>query len=236
MEVQKEFKILVIDGSLAESALLMTLLSPLSRNIVVSTSYSQGLAVLQAAMETKAFFDLVFLALPSLPPPEAELAVKALALALAQNSDPHRTVVVGGDKLPPPFKEDLNTDSSVLCKPITREKMLAVLEPLRLALPRLNCWEYMKCGREPGGQHVEDLGACPVAEIQAAHGLHGGCNGGRACWAIGGTLCGGQVQGSFACKIRHCQDCDFYHLVQCEEGDSFASIDSILNRLRGSYC
>ena len=79
---------------------------------------------------------------------------------------------------------------------------------------------------------MADLGICPVAEATALNGLHGGHDGGRACWSIGGSFCGGKVQGTFACKIKNCQNCDFYHLVQIEEGDRFASIDSIMNRLR----
>lgn len=236
MEVQEEPKIVVIDESIIECTLLMTLLSPLSRNIVIATNYCQGLAILQTAAEENAFFDLVFMALLPSHHHELDTAVEALALALGQNRDPHRTVILGGNTLPPSFKEGLSKDSYVLYKPITREKLLTTLEPLQLNLPRLNCWEYMKCGREPGGQHVADFGVCPVTETESANGIHGGCNGGRSCWGVGGTLCGGKVQGLFACKIEHCQDCDFYHLVKYEEGNSFSSIDSILNRLRGSWC
>jgi len=25
-----------------------------------------------------------------------------------------------------------------------------------------NCWEYKKCGREPGGIKVHELGVCPA--------------------------------------------------------------------------
>ena len=235
METKEEPKIIVIDESIVEGAFLLTLLSPLSKNIVITTNFGQGLAIMQNAAEKKNFFDLVFLALPTSHHYEVDPALESLALALGQNHNPHRTVILRGDKLPAFFKESLGKDSCVLDKPITREKILALLEPLQLSLPHVNCWEYMKCGRGPGGEHVADLGACPVAEALSVNGLHGGQNGGRTCWAISGTLCGGKVQGSFACKIRHCQDCDFYHLVKCEEGDSFASIDSILNRLRGSY-
>ncbi len=25
-----------------------------------------------------------------------------------------------------------------------------------------NCWGFFQCGRGPGGEHVEELGECPV--------------------------------------------------------------------------
>jgi hypothetical protein len=36
-----------------------------------------------------------------------------------------------------------------------------------------------------------------------------------------GTLCGGEVQGTFARKIEHCQKCSFYQKVKKEEGENF---------------
>jgi len=29
--------------------------------------------------------------------------------------------------------------------------------------PKLYCWEFIKCGREPGGHRAAELGICPVA-------------------------------------------------------------------------
>lgn len=82
---------------------------------------------------------------------------------------------------------------------------------------KINCWEFKKCGREPGGANEASLGTCSAATQQMATGIHGGENGGRACWAISGTLCGGKVQGSFAEKVGACQSCDFYKLVEGQE-------------------
>jgi len=64
---------------------------------------------------------------------------------------------------------------------------------------RLNCWEFMKCGREIGGAKVQELGVCPA---YPDHGKH--------CAHIVGTLCRGEVQGSFARKFRTCRKCPFY--------------------------
>ena len=37
-----------------------------------------------------------------------------------------------------------------------------------------NCWEFMKCGREPGGERVKELGVCPVALDSSANGINSG--------------------------------------------------------------
>lgn len=190
------------------------------------------MTILQHIVDQHSPYDLVFLALPSDHDPKIDVAVKLLALAMAQSQDPHRTVLLGGNNLPPAFKDNLDTSGTVLYKPITREKLQQALDTLDITLPLLNCWEYTCCGREQGGLKAVELGVCPVAESESVNGLHGGRYGGRVCWAIGGTLCGGKVQGTFAGKIRNCQECNFYHLVQVEEGDRFLSIDSVLGRLR----
>jgi hypothetical protein len=83
---------------------------------------------------------------------------------------------------------------------------------------RRNCWEFKQCGREPGGERAAELGVCPAALDASADELNGGKNGGRLCWAIGGTLCGGKVQGEFAQKVLSCLSCDFHKLVREEEG------------------
>lgn len=85
-------------------------------------------------------------------------------------------------------------------------------------MSKLNCWEFMNCGREPGGKNVSSLGVCPAAEDVSADGLNGGRNGGRLCWAIAGTLCDGKIQGTFAEKRLLCFACDFFRHVKEEEG------------------
>ena len=87
-------------------------------------------------------------------------------------------------------------------------------------MPKLNCWETMQCGREPGGKNM-NLGICPVTTEYRLNGAHGGKHGGRACWIIAGTLCGGIVQGTFAQKYKNCEKCRFYQTVRAEEGSSF---------------
>jgi hypothetical protein len=83
--------------------------------------------------------------------------------------------------------------------------------------PKLNCWEHKKCGRQPGGHKVADLGICPASVDQALNGAHGGKNGGRSCWVIVGSLCGGKIQGTYAQKLNNCWRCDFMNRVKKEE-------------------
>jgi hypothetical protein len=83
---------------------------------------------------------------------------------------------------------------------------------------RINCWEYKKCGLEPGGKNVESRGICPAA-IQSTYDLvNNGKNGGRLCWYVEKTLCDNEQQESFLEKFEHCLKCDFYLLVQKQQG------------------
>lgn len=95
----------------------------------------------------------------------------------------------------------------------------------------INCWEYKKCGRQPGGEKSEELGTCPAANEAAVHSVNRGTNGGRACWAIGGTMCGGDIQGSFAAKLSSCLKCDFYMKVRDEEAADFVTSKEVLEIL-----
>jgi len=87
---------------------------------------------------------------------------------------------------------------------------------------RLNCWEVKKCGREPGGAKAAELGVCPATTDMTSHGINSGQKGGRLCWALTGTLCGGKVQGTFAQKQLSCLTCEFYEGVKKEEGSGFS--------------
>jgi hypothetical protein len=95
-----------------------------------------------------------------------------------------------------------------------------------------NCWEVKECGREPGGEKVRELGICPVTMALKLDGVHGGKAAGRACWVVAGTLCGGQVQGTFAMKFENCESCDFYEAVRQEEFPSFQYSSTLLAKLR----
>ena len=97
---------------------------------------------------------------------------------------------------------------------------------------KLNCWEFKKCGREPGGAKVSELGVCPATEETKVDGTHGGKNAGRACWVVAGSMCGGKVQGTFAQKYGNCIKCDFFQEVKEEEGAKYELSATILAKLR----
>ncbi|MBU1702542.1 MAG: hypothetical protein KJ970_06890 [Candidatus Eisenbacteria bacterium] len=77
----------------------------------------------------------------------------------------------------------------------------------------MNCWELKKCGREPGGFQVDDLGVCPAAAAAWEPSSDKGDRS-RHCWDIAGTLSGGIVEGSFAVKLMNCAVCDVFLTIQ----------------------
>lgn len=91
-----------------------------------------------------------------------------------------------------------------------------------------NCWEHHCCGREPRGAKIDKLGVCPATTNTMTHGINGGINGGRACWIVEGTLCAGEVQGSYTRKIARCMQCDFYAAVRREEGNTYQGSREII--------
>jgi hypothetical protein len=96
---------------------------------------------------------------------------------------------------------------------------------------RKNCWEFKGCGREPGGKKSGELGVCPAPALERLDGIHRGKNAGRVCWLVAGTMCGGEVQGTFANKCKDCRECDFYRTVKQEEGHNFLVTIELINRL-----
>lgn len=83
---------------------------------------------------------------------------------------------------------------------------------------KVNCWEFKKCGREENGDKVPGQGVCPTAADNSGSGINDGVKGGRICWAVSGTFCGGKIQGTFAQKQENCLECDFFEKVKHEEG------------------
>jgi hypothetical protein len=77
-----------------------------------------------------------------------------------------------------------------------------------------NCWEFKKCGREPGGTNVDIFGICPSATEICFNNTNNGKNAGRICWKVAGTLSSSEIYCLFAKKLASCIDCDFYKQVQ----------------------
>jgi hypothetical protein len=82
-----------------------------------------------------------------------------------------------------------------------------------------NCWEFKKCGREPGGHNAETKGICPATIEKRTNGIHGGKNAGRCCWAVLATNCKGAPNAEilYAEKLKTCMNCDFYKVTFKEE-------------------
>ena len=87
--------------------------------------------------------------------------------------------------------------------------------------PKKNCWEVMKCERQPDGAKADELGVCPTAVSGEYDGLNNGTYGGRFCWRIAGTMCDGRPQGDVTLKTLDCLGCDFFKQVAMEEGPDF---------------
>lgn len=98
--------------------------------------------------------------------------------------------------------------------------------------PEKNCWEFVRCGREPGGANVRTLGVCPAATAERLTGVNRGTNGGRACWAVPEERPMGILErprpGHW--KLVLCLKCPFHRTVESEEGEAFAAVKEELGR------
>ena len=84
----------------------------------------------------------------------------------------------------------------------------------------LNLRRHLWNGRIVG--NARTASASRVAAIaDAFDGVNSGQNAGRYCWAVAGTLCKGEIQGTFARKFRNCLACSFYLSVERDEGSAF---------------
>ena len=85
-------------------------------------------------------------------------------------------------------------------------------------MSKLNCWEVLQCGLEPGGINTGERGVCPAPLAEEFDGVNEGYNAGRFCWAVAGTFCHDAIQGTLAEKALDCMQCEFYRQVVAEEG------------------
>jgi hypothetical protein len=81
-----------------------------------------------------------------------------------------------------------------------------------------NCWEIEKCGREPCGVQADSRGVCIAATEERFDQINHGINGGRICWLIRQKLSERNKKGLV---MMQCCRCDFYKLVEKEEGPHF---------------
>jgi hypothetical protein len=87
-------------------------------------------------------------------------------------------------------------------------------------MARQNCWEYNKCGRDINGIRGIEEGICPASTMTSMTGLNNGKNGGRICWAVAGSFSATNPD-TGADEKSSCVHCDFFKLVEREEGDNF---------------
>jgi len=80
---------------------------------------------------------------------------------------------------------------------------------------KLNCWQFKNCNRI-FNKSTESV--CPVMLAVEHDGKNGGTNGGRICWQVAGSFCGGKMQGAFVQKLDTCLKCDFARYVFDKEG------------------
>lgn len=92
---------------------------------------------------------------------------------------------------------------------------------MKEGIKKLNCWQFKKCGCEIGGKLAERWGVCPVVSDNEYNGKNGGKKAGRYCWKIKGTLCKNKKEKNLFNKFISCIHCDFFNLVQNEEGRNF---------------
>lgn len=95
-----------------------------------------------------------------------------------------------------------------------------------------NCWEFKKCNYGPGGDKAYKRGMCVVAMETRLNGIHGGTNGGRACWVVENTNCEADRDTNFAQKYVSCMQCDFYRRVKEQEGEDLVSTENLIQLLR----
>jgi hypothetical protein len=83
---------------------------------------------------------------------------------------------------------------------------------------KLNCWEFMKCGKGIGENETDKSEPCPVALKISADGLNGGINAGRICWIIAEGKCHSKVRCNKIHQKEACFSCEFRYKVMAEEG------------------
>lgn len=79
---------------------------------------------------------------------------------------------------------------------------------------KMNCWEFMKCGREAGGRSVDQLGICPAYP-----------NYGQSCATVVGTFCD-LVQVMRTSTVSDCQECPFYNSLHFDKNARGANPDN----------
>ena len=89
----------------------------------------------------------------------------------------------------------------------------------------LNCWEIKKCGRQKGGNKINELGECLASRKGMGH----------SCWAVAGTMCADEIQCTYAKKIRFCTFCEVYGTYNRSRGNFGKAIKKIFPAEESKY-
>jgi len=76
---------------------------------------------------------------------------------------------------------------------------------------KMNCWEFMRCGREAGGRNIDQLGICPAYPEE-----------GQRCANVVGTFCD-LVKALHATKHTSCPECPFYNSIYFDQNARMAN-------------
>lgn len=85
---------------------------------------------------------------------------------------------------------------------------------------KINCWEFVGCGSESGGDSLPAQGGCQ-ASIDMADRTNWVIKGGSICRFISGTFNEDKKEGQYAKKLLSCRSCILFHKVREEEGNPF---------------
>lgn len=96
---------------------------------------------------------------------------------------------------------------------------------------KLNCWDFFHCDKQAAGIDEKHAHVCPACLEAKLNGIHGGKNGGRACWVVKGTKCGGRITRTFIPKFIICRLCEFRRIVINEESSDFIVSDDFMKML-----
>ena len=100
---------------------------------------------------------------------------------------------------------------------------------------KINCWEFQKCGREPGGKNIDKYGVCFVPVSIEYNGINDAKNEGRFCWSLRESACENIMRKCRVNEIKECRRCTFYIFIQesdplfsedCSERDEYLSKDN----------
>jgi hypothetical protein len=94
-----------------------------------------------------------------------------------------------------------------------------------------NCWDYYRCGKQSKADNGKKHDVCPAYLETKLNGVHDGKNGGRACWIVAGTKCGGIIKRTLIPKFIICNLCDFKKIVMSEESQNFIVSDDFMKIL-----